>query len=206
MSDSEMASLLRGSDLSPSGIVATKEQLAWVKTRQKPNRCVFSTTAKRIVIRPDHFCGWTSTWIGRRNHKFFILFNVWGFVYMIVFLVCDVNRVINDLSREDPSPVLALFLIYGMMGLMFAFMTGGFASSHLFGMIQNQTSWESWNRIKPDRFDRGAMENAEELCGPSARWYLWLCPVSPWAGITNEDLVASYPPYRADDHPVTNEE
>jgi hypothetical protein len=78
LSDSEMASLFRGSELSPSGIVSTQEQHLWVKPRKKPNRCIFSTAARRIVIRPDHFCGWTSTWIERRNHKFFILFNAWS--------------------------------------------------------------------------------------------------------------------------------
>jgi hypothetical protein len=194
-----MAPLLHDSELSPCGIAATAEQLAWTKARKRPNRCIFSTTARRIVIRPDHFCGWTATWIGRRNHKFFILFNAWGFVYMVALLACDVNRVVRDLADAEPSPILALLLLYGMLGLVFAPMTGGFAAAHFCAMLENRTSWETWNGISAKRFDRGCLKNAEELCGPSSSWDLWPCPMSPRAGVPNEELIAGYPPYREDD-------
>jgi hypothetical protein len=67
----EAAPLLGACELSPSGIATTDEQTKWAKGRAAPNRCIFASSARRIVVRPDHFCKWTATWVGKRNHKFF---------------------------------------------------------------------------------------------------------------------------------------
>jgi hypothetical protein len=191
----EGAPLLGGSELSPSGIASTKEQAKWAKTRAVPNRCIFSSSARRIVARPDHFCAWTATWVGKRNHKFFFLFNVWGFLYLTTFVVFDGIRTFEEASSEGPGLILIGYLIYLVLGIMFAIMTLTFVCSHGLGFLQNLTSWEEWNRVQYNRFDRGTIENLEDICGTRKKWYLWCCPVSPWVGASTVSLVADYPPY-----------
>jgi hypothetical protein len=190
----DSSSLLHEDNLSPSGIASTPEQIEWVAIRPKPNRCIFSKIARRIVIRPDHFCGWTTSWIGKRNHKFFLLFNFWGFFYIGVFAFCDLLAIIATVNK--PSGILVLLMIYGFAGLMFGSMTASFICSHGEGLFKNVTSWEIWNRIPSNRFDRGCLKNIEDVFGSRKIWYCYLCPISPWTIETNEDLIEEYPPYR----------
>jgi hypothetical protein len=198
----DSSSLLHSDDLSPSGIATTKEQIDWVAHRPKPNRCIFSRIARRIVLRPDHFCGWTATWVGKRNHKFFILFNFWCALYITAFTYFDVVTIVGELADSTPSPFLVVFIVYAFMGVSFALMTWSFACSHAQGMCMNVTSWEEWNGIPAARFDRGCVENCEEVCGSRKKWFCWLCPVSPWRMETNEDFVGQWVPYRDDGKPI----
>jgi hypothetical protein len=50
--------LLHSDDLTPLGIASTKQQIEWVANRPKPNRCVFSKAARRIVPHLRPFCAW----------------------------------------------------------------------------------------------------------------------------------------------------
>ena len=64
-----------------AGVQVNEEQLDFVRAQPRPPRCRFFKTARRIVIRPDHYCGWLNTWIGKKNHKLFFCFSVYGFMY-----------------------------------------------------------------------------------------------------------------------------
>ena len=188
-------SLLHSDDFSPSGIATTEDQLAWIANRPKPNRCIFSRSARRFVVRPDHLCGWVSSWIGKRNHKFFWLFNFWGSLYITLFTGGDLLMIVAELIDDNPSAWLTLYLTYAFFGLVFGIMTWSFSISHLVGICTNVTSWESWNGIKANRYDVGCKQNIEDVCGPCDKWYLFLCPVSPWTDMTNEQLIKDYVPY-----------
>jgi hypothetical protein len=198
----DSSSLLHSDDLSPSGIASTKEQVSWAAQRAKPNRCIFSRIARRIVVRPDHFCGWTTTWIGKRNHKFFILFNFWGALYLSAFAWWDIATIMGEVADADPSGFLIVFMVYAFLGVSFALITWSFVCSHADGMCRNVTSWEGWNRIPPARFDRGCVANCEDVCGSRKRWFCWMCPMSPWRAQTNQDFVAQWAPYRDDGQPI----
>lgn len=192
----ESDSLLGKNDHSPSGIVSTQAQIDWVKTRPRPARCIFSTAARRYVIRPDHLCGWTSSWIGKRNHKFFILFNLWGFLYIAAFTASDILILFSDLTGDILTWSLVFYLIYSVLGICFGIMTFSFAMQHIVQAMTNVTSWEEWNNISRAKFQRGGCkENMEDVCGPSNKWYLYLCPVSPWLEMTNDEIIAEYPHY-----------
>jgi hypothetical protein len=182
--------LSQGDDHSPSGIISTPEQKAWALARPRPNRCILSTLGRRIVIRPDHFCGWTESWIGKRNYKFFLLFNIWGSLYISVFLVLDIATLINALQDGVSGWNLVHFL-YGILGIVFVIMTCMFVESHGKAMVEGQTQWEIWNQIDPERYNEGCERNMEDVCGTGNKC-CWCCPVSPWTGMTNRDLVAEY--------------
>jgi hypothetical protein len=187
--------LLHSDDLSPSGILSTPEQTEWIKSQPRPNRCIYSSVARRIVIRPDHFCGWTSTWIGKRNHKFFLLFNFWGCIYIFTFSVFAFLRVHEEAASISPSPVMGVYIVYIFLSLMFLMLTGSFVATHMVGTCRNVTSWEAWNYIEEGRFDRGFIKNIEDVCGPSQQWYQCLLPISPWTEVSNDQFVMDYPTY-----------
>ncbi|OHT12365.1 DHHC zinc finger domain containing protein [Tritrichomonas foetus] len=191
----DLSSLLDHDDLSPSGILSTSEQYLWARSRPRPNRCTLSKEGRRFVLRPDHVCGWTASWIGKRNYKFFLLFNFWGFVYIFTFTFFCVYEIIKQARSDFPSPILAVFYMYTFLALSFSLFTGSFCLSHTHQMLVNQTSWEEWKYIDSSYFDEGVKKNIEDVCGPMSKWYTYFCPISPWIGKTNEELISNYPPY-----------
>lgn len=198
VNDDEMSTLINKNDeLSPSGIISTKEQLRWAKERPRPNRSILTTDGHRIVIRPDHLCGWTASWIGKRNYKFFLLFNFWGSIYILNFLVSCIIEIVSEMKNDDPSVTIAVLFVYAFLGLTFLLMTSSFACTHSYQMCINQTSWEDWKGYDSSRFDRGCKENIADVCGPWSKWYTFLLPISPWTNYTNNELVKDYVPYKS---------
>ena len=189
--DGEDVGLLEHDCGSPSGIISRREQDTWARKQKRPNRCIVSATARRIVIRPDHFCDWTQTWIGKRNYKFFLLFNTWGFIYICLFLVVAFAASIIE-TNGNQSPIIGVYFIYIFTAFLFVVFTGLFMCSHCSQMCSNVTSWEDWNHVPPDRYDEGCVRNTEDVCGSARQWYLWPCPVSPWTDMSNEELISGY--------------
>ncbi|OHT03360.1 DHHC zinc finger domain containing protein [Tritrichomonas foetus] len=182
-------------ELSPSGIISTNAQIKWTEDRQKPPRSILSRDGRRYVIRPDHVCGWTASWIGKRNYKFFLLFNIYGFLYISTFLGCCILEIICQMNSEQPSPIIAVIFVYTFLALTFMILTGTFMCSHSYQMCINQTSWEDWNKLDYSRYDRGCIENVTDVCGPWSGWYTFLLPISPWTKYTNNELIKGYSPY-----------
>ena len=197
LSSEDSSSLLHSDDISPSGIATTTAQLDWIaeRPREQLPRCIFSQSARRFVVRPDHICGWVASWIGKRNHKFFWLFNFWGALYITLFTVGDVMMVVKEMVDDNPTIWLTVYLTYAFFGTVFGLMTWSFAVSHLIGIVSNVTSWEQWNHIDSDRYDKGCKRNVEDVCGSCDQWYCFLCPVSPWEQMSNEQFLQDYVAY-----------
>jgi hypothetical protein len=87
-------------DHSPSGIISNHNQRRWAQLRSKPNRCILSTVGRCIVIRPDHFCKWSESWIGKRNQNFYLLFNIYGVLYLACFLAVDIMKLVDILIHH----------------------------------------------------------------------------------------------------------
>lgn len=191
--NNDSSSLLHSDDLSPSGIVSNKKQHNWAKKRPRPPRSTLSTEGRRFVLRPDHICGWTSSWIGKRNYKFFLLFNFWGFIYIIIYLTLNTIEIIKLIQAEIPSPVIIIFFIFGFLAIIFMVLTGSFVISHSFQMFKNITSWEEWKNVDSSAYDQGCIKNTEDVCGPISKWYTYLLPISPWVEKTNYELIRDYP-------------
>lgn len=185
----------RNSDVDePDGIVSLDSQERWARVLEKPPRCIYSRKARRIVIRPDHECIWTATWIGKRNHKFFILFNVYGTIYILHFSFIMMLSIIKTFGYE--TYLSLLFLVCLIAALIFLFLVASFSVMHLRLMINNTTSWERWNHISEEKYDRGSIiKNSEDICGPSSNMLMWVLPTSPFKDKSNDFLVKDYPHY-----------
>lgn len=181
-----------------SGMVSNEEQLVYVKNMKLPRRTGYFGSVRRIVIRPDHFCGWTTSFIGKKNHKLFFLFNFWGVTYISVYTVCCVIAAINVSAQTPHVFAMVISLVYGMLGFLFALMTGNFAFSMLCEFSENITTFEEMQkRRNKDResipkYNKGCCFNWEEIFGPRDKWYLWLLPIPAFNVSDDRYLLQDY--------------
>ena len=180
-------------EYSPSGMLSTIEQVCWVNKRKRPNRSIMA--GRRFVIRPDHFCNWTTSYIGKRNYKFFLLFNFWGFVYVLIFTFCCVVESFYEFDVDNFTMKAGFILLFLSACFFFLLMTGYFTAILTYNMCINRTIWEEQNGIERSKFDRGFYENVADVCGSWSKWYTFLLPISPWTELTNEELVKNYQSY-----------
>ena len=179
-----------------SGIISNDEQFQWAEKQNKPPRSALIQTARRFVLRPDHLCKWASTWIGKRNQKFFILFNLYSNLYLILFVFCDVKAAVKVSNATNPNNVLLLVMfVIGFVAAALFLMTLSFFISSLYDASKGRTQWELWNNIDPSKYDRGIGSNCEDVFGKCNIWYTWLIPYSPWKGRSNAEISAGYLSY-----------
>lgn len=177
-----------------SGIISMDLQYQWAKDLPRPPRSTLAKSARRYVLRPDHECCYTTSWIGKRNHKFFILFNFYGFIYLSCFTILCVLKIGSVIDSNTFSFEIACLFIYGVLGANFTMTTGFFFLQSVTNTLKGVTEWEKFKELfENSPFDRGWRRNLEDVFGTS--WYCWLLPTSPWTGMTNEQLARNYIPY-----------
>lgn len=183
-------------DDSPSGIITNQDQLIWAKSKQRPPRSVISKEAGRIIIRPDHFCGVTLSWIGKRNQKFFLLFNLYATLYISVLFFYALRLCYEQIHnigwcwRFD----FLFSLVIIVVGFQFGGLSFCFALVSFYHSLQGTTILEENMKIG-NKFNKGVKKNLEDICGPCWNLPCWLCPSDPWKGKTNDELVKDYVSY-----------
>jgi hypothetical protein len=186
--------LLLSRDEAPDGIISTDEQHAWAAGQRKPPRSILSRTARRIVLRPDHFCAWAAVWIGKRNAKFFMLMNLYSFLYFVLFVVYVARHFVRVFTGTVSLASFAL-AASGLAAGACALANISFVCAAVCAAFANRTTWEQWKGIDAAKFDRGIKTNLEDVCGTAARWWTWPLPMSPWKGKSNAELAAPYVSY-----------
>jgi hypothetical protein len=175
------------------GMVTNDEQLYYVKNLALPERTGFFKSARRIVIRPDHFCSWTESFIGKKNHKLFFLFNFWGVAYVSAFSITTIVSIINLIEVDEHVFALIVCFIYTLLGLSFVMLTGSFVCSMLTGISLNETAFDGMKARResfvPKPPTKGFIASWEEICGPRRKWYLWLLPVPAFRPFNDRNLV-----------------
>ena len=164
-----------------SHIVQFRKQFLWAKEHgERPPRSVFSSSALRIVLRADHFCVWARSWIGIKNHRYFILTCVW----MCIYSACNLSfRYFYYLSlASEPFPLLAIPGLVSVAVLLYLFVLSFYHMCQaLHYTRKNQTLLEVWGDRATNLYDNGCCENYEEICG-RRRWCL--CWINPCCRLT----------------------
>jgi hypothetical protein len=178
-----------------SGIVSTPEQKEFVETHDPPPRSTFSRQARRYVLRPDHVCGWAASWIGKCNHKYFILFNLYGILYCGLFGAYAGRPAVEMFMQKQISAAAIVMGLYCIIACFFVLFTGRYLVNAVGNAISGITMWESWNQYQASQFDRGsALLNLEDVMGQGPSWR-WICPVEPFPGRRGIELASGYVQY-----------
>lgn len=177
------------------GVITNDTQYKRAHDNPTPGRCIVSKLAKRFVIRPDHFCGWVGSWIGKRNHKMFFCFNFWGSIYLSLSAMAHLAGTVIILLDGMNYRVFVEF-VFVIFALMYAAMTMQFAYSVWNNAKKNITSWEEWNNIKYGFEQETESDNIADLFGPDHRWWKVILPINPWKNMSNADLIKDYPTYQ----------
>ena len=188
-------------EFDPAGMATRNNQLLWARQHQRPGRSIVSNSAKRIVIRPDHYCNWSESWIGKRNQKLFILFTLYAFLSCSMLSLFSAYLTYKDISGKKLSfqlfyniPLL-IHAIGTFIAIYFGLFAFSFTSVSFMFLIQGITVWEHDNNIPKEKFAKSLRENLEEVFGSVSKFYTWFIPFSPFSYLTNDELVVNYVSY-----------
>lgn len=156
-----------------TGLGVRQDQIDFAKSH-RPSFASFSKSAGRFVIRADHICGWIANWVGKRNHKQFILMTFWGSFYCLSLFIWDMFGVTSIaksmLKMVVVMSVFGLECMFGMM-MMFAFV------STMKDLRQNVTKIQKWkNERNMDANEYSFEEAMREVFGKGSFW-CWCVPV-----------------------------
>lgn len=156
-----------------SGLAIVPTQINFARQpANRPPHCSFSSSAGRYVVRADHICGWIANWVGKRNHKQFMLLNLYGGLYTGCLLGFNFGTKESLFSRD--FDYLMPQLIGMALEVSFCVVLIGFFITTLIDLAHNRT------KIQKMRGDQGDnrytfTESLEEVCGTGSKC-LWCCP------------------------------
>jgi hypothetical protein len=154
------------------GLAVTEAQFAFARSHRAPG-CSFSASSGRFVIRADHICGWIGNWVGKRNHKQFILFNFYGFWLGIsICAFTFVQPPLFDLPRAVLIVELIAAGIGGVMGLSMLAMFGQLLAD----LAQNRTKIQRMRNVGGGG-EYSCEESMREVCGEDGIGW-WICPTA----------------------------
>lgn len=174
-----------------SGLITREEQLTFSKNQHFPSRTRFFNSAHRYVIRPDHLCKWVSSFVGKKNHKLFVLFNFWGVVYISLFCYSCIRTIYETITVFSTDQVFFFIIVflYTALGFSFLFLTGNFLQQNIRQITLNRTQFEIMKDM-PELLHRKypCYKNWEEVFGSIRKWYLWLIPIPAFQGFDDYTL------------------
>ena len=161
-------------------LAITPAQLRFVEEHEAPKRACFSRTAGRFILRGDHMSDIAGNWVGKRNHKQFLL------MLCYCTLLCAslfVWRFYPDVSSKSRSSVLYGFDITAcIIEIVFGIICFGFGAHHFVNLYDGLTEIDMWkakrrrrNEIERDDANKSSCDNFREVFGDDMfAW--WICP------------------------------
>ena len=164
-----------------SGTAITKEQKQFGKAH-KLRFAPFSSSAGKYVIRGDHICGWVTNWIGKRNHKQFILMNLYGSIYSISLFVW--RFFMKNFPRNHQELAIILTLFSAGLEMMFTFTLFITFLENIYSLASNETQISRYKGETAPSIS--CCESMEQVCG-KGNCIDWMIP-KPAFG----DIIALY--------------
>jgi hypothetical protein len=153
-----------------SGLAVRPDQIAFGSSHRPPFAS-FSTQAGRYVIRADHICGWIANWVGKRNHKQFLLISVWGMVAIASLISWSVVKSEVDVQRNPGTQVcVTLATIFEAISAFLMIIALGTGCTD---MCNNRTQIQRWKNEEGE--GRGCFSACKQVFGSGPR-LLWLIP------------------------------
>jgi hypothetical protein len=154
------------------GTAVTPQQRSWARRQSRAGRIQFGRHSGRFIIRGDHYCSFMGNWIGLGNHRYFILavlyivFYITFYVVHLVYLWWGTNL---HLKRWELIGLLGA-------GVVFYPILLSNLVRQIIDVAHNVVLVDVLRR-RPSNWDRGCMNNFEEVCGPRRFLPLWCVPV-----------------------------
>jgi len=136
----------------------------------------------RCVVRMDHHCPWTGNCIGLYNHKYFILFLIYGVVLALQIVLWQTfiylpNAFNYDQGLNDQDKLLVQVSFILSIGLTVSM--GYLGLFQIYVTASNVTTIEHHIKdiMNKNPFNKGALWNFEEIFGTDHSTWMW--PVKP---------------------------
>ena len=129
-----------------SGRVTTNEQLQYIKSQKYPDSIHYFKSQKWLVLRPDHNCAW-ATFIGKRNHKLFILFNFYGSIFSAIILFVCLNSIVFCIKLNIIFNFIWILGLYFLISAAFCLTFLAFLIIDIHNLIHNVTRFDQLRRI-----------------------------------------------------------
>ena len=153
------------------GIAIREDQFLFAQFHRPPGAS-FSKYSGRFILRADHLCGWITNWVGKRNHKHFLLLLFWGMIYCGSLIGWQFTFI------HWPQGPKLLFLIFSdsfVCTFLISFVL--IFAEAIVNLIHNQTSIDTWNHRKNPH--NSTKDACKEICGDQSI-LCWLIPIPPF--------------------------
>ncbi|KAI0697788.1 DHHC palmitoyltransferase-domain-containing protein [Cytidiella melzeri] len=106
----------------------------------KPMRAHHCRACGTCILKYDHHCPWIGQCVGARNHKFFVHFLQWAFIFCVWVLATLVAGVVSEGRMSD---VDAQFIVVIVLSGLFTMFTVVLLMTHVRLILLNQSTVES---------------------------------------------------------------
>ncbi|KAJ2034101.1 palmitoyltransferase for Vac8p [Coemansia sp. RSA 922] len=161
----------------------------------KPDRTHHCSVCGSCVLKMDHHCPWLNNCVGFRTQKAFVLFLTYGWLYCVLIFVPSVAFFFWEIAElSDDTEISINFIFLLIMSCVFALALLMFAAYHVYLLLTNTTTIESYEknnyRVEARQrgtrakyvnlFDMGPRKNFIQVFGSS--WFMWLVPTNTAMG------------------------
>jgi hypothetical protein len=180
-----------------SQMVVYSEQAEAARAADRPPRSSFSINARRFVLRADHFCLWCQSWVGIRNHRYFLLMTAYVVIYAFAYLVARVFWV-GHLADGH----LNWFALIGGLSTFVTTVSGLIGLYHFSQAMRNLcngvTAVELYHKRPLVRVGGSCVDNCEEICGRRALCCCWCWPFCICLEPYEDGFYSDLPPLSGD--------
>lgn len=161
-----------------------QEQVEFARKNPRPPRSAFSVTARRFVLRADHFCLWTESWIGHYNYRYFLLMTFYAFLFSLlsilsyhwwaVYFFVDHK---DELKSAKSILSIIIPILTGIFLLIIVVMGAFYFIRGFKNLYKNITGIEHYKGVNISIYNKGCLENFSEVCGKKYCCLFWWIPI-----------------------------
>ena len=161
-----------------SNIVTYQEQMDFAKQNERPPRASFSVNARRYVLRADHYCYWTESWIGLKNLRYFTLTLFWSIISGVAWILSHIWWFKNEVINFKFIHILTYVGI--LITIILILFSAYYLTLSLKNLKDNITFIEKWKKTATNYKKDNCLDNFAEVCGQKKYCPFWIFPCFPF--------------------------